>query len=100
VSDLENLKIPINKKYIAQLPQLSKNSSTVTLFEQGKSQIPSFIKFFRSNLTLELFPTRISQYDIMIELVTVRGIKSIYKFKVEVLANETEIYQNLVSTIS
>jgi hypothetical protein len=100
VSDLENLKIPINKKYTAQLPLLSKNSSTVTLFEQGKAQIPSFIKFFRSNMTLDLFPTRISQYDIMVELVSVRGIKSIYKFKVEVLANETEIYQNLVSTIS
>jgi hypothetical protein len=51
-------------------------------------------------MTLDLFPTRISQYDIMVELVSVRGIKSIYKFKVEVLANETEIYQNLVSTIS
>jgi hypothetical protein len=58
------------------------------------------MKFFRHNLTMELFPTRIGEYDIMIELLSPRGMKSIYKFKVEVLANETAVYDLVAQSIS
>lgn len=49
---------------------------------------------------MELFPTRIGEYDIMIELLSPRGMKSIYKFKVEVLANETAVYDLVAQSIS
>ena len=49
---------------------------------------------------MELFPTRICEYDIMIELLSPRGMKSIYKFKVEVLANETAVYDLVAQSIS
>ena len=68
----------------------------MNIFEQGKANLPSFMKFFRQNMTLELLPTRIAQYDIMVELVSLRGMKSIYKFNVEILANETAIYDKVV----
>ena len=54
------------------------------------------MQFFRQNMTLELFPTRIGQCDIIVELVSIRGMKSIYKFNVEILANETAIYDKVV----
>ena len=54
------------------------------------------MKFFRQNMTLELLPSRIAQYDIMVELVSLRGMKSIYKFNAEILANETAIYEKVV----
>lgn len=49
---------------------------------------------------MELFPTRIGEYDIMIELLSPRGMKSIYKFKIEVLANETAVYDLVAQSIS
>jgi hypothetical protein len=50
------------------------------------------MKFFRQNMTLELLPTKIAEYNIMIELISLRGMKSIYKFKVEVFVNETAVF--------
>ncbi len=49
---------------------------------------------------MEIFPTRIGEYDIMVELLSPRGMKSIYKFKVEVLANETAVYDLVAQSIS
>jgi hypothetical protein len=51
-------------------------------------------------MTLELEPTRVNHYDIMVELVSLRGMKSIYTFTVEVMENETAVYENVVSSIS
>lgn len=46
-------------------------------------------------MTLELFPDRIGQYDIIVELLSLRGMKSVYKFKIETFENETAVFEKV-----
>lgn len=47
-------------------------------------------------MTLELKPQKVGLYSIMVELLSLKGLKSVYKFKIETFGNETAVYEKVV----